>query len=499
MVRWKDHRRRPAEGFQKVIQLRPYQQKAVELIRGGFRDGNRSGLFVLPTGGGKTFTFSYIADGAGRKGNRVYIFAHRQELVMQGSMSLAKLGVRHSLIAAESTVAAIKVQQVRELGQCHVDRTAHVSMGSIQTAVRRLDKLPEPDLIILDEAHHATAGQWRQVLEHWPNARVLGVTATPIRTDGVGLGTHAGGVFDFMVLGPSVQELIDQGSLVPARVFFPGTILDLTGVRTSKDGDYNQKDLAAKIAEKPSIVGDAVSHYRKLAPGKKAVAFCVSVAAAQAQAEAFNRAGYRFASLDGSLDDSARRQVVRDLTDGRLDGITSCDIVSEGFDLPALEVALLLRPTQSLALHDQQIGRVLRPAPGKEFGLILDCVGNTVVHGLAAWGREWTLDGKPKRKKAANDNEAVVTRVCPECYAVQKPAPVCCVCGHTFQIKGRELDQVDGELQEMTDLHEALLRKQKRREVGKAQTLEELEAIEKARGYKPGWAKHVYKARRSAA
>jgi superfamily II DNA or RNA helicase len=479
-----------------MISLRPYQQVAVNEIRNNFREGSRSVLLCLATGAGKTYTFSYIAQGAGKKGNSVVILVHRQELVMQSSLSLAKIGVRHSLVTAASVAGQIKVNHVRELGQCFIDSTANVCVASIGTIVRRLDQIKAPDLIIPDEAHHATAGQWRAILDHWPNAKVLGVTATPIRTDGVGLGTHAGGVFDSMVLGPTVQELIDMGSLVPPKVFFPGQMLDLSGVRVASSGDFNQKDLAAKIAEKPSIVGDAVDHYRKLAPGKKAVAFCVSVAAAQAQAEAFNRAGFKFKSLDGSLDDSERRQVVRDLVDGRIDGITSCDIVSEGFDLPALEVAILLRPTQSLSLYLQQVGRVLRPSDGKSFGIVIDAVGNTINHGLPHWDRDWTLDGKAKKKKAANDNvPPVQVKVCPQCFSVQRPAAVCVSCGHTFEVKTRELEQVDGELHELNEQHELMLRKQKRQEVGKARTLEDLEAIAAQRGYSKGWARHVYKAR----
>lgn len=486
------------------IELRPYQERGVSDIRMQYRKAKRRVLYVLPTGGGKTYTFSYIADSAQKKGGHVMILAHRKELISQASLSLAKLGVFHSIISPPNKVSANKVNHVRKLGKCFVDRNAHVSVASVQTLVNRLGTVPEPTIIIIDEAHHATAGQWRQILDYYPNACVLGVTATPIRSDGQGLGAEHGGVFDEMVLGPTMQELIELGCLVPPKIYWPDSgAIDLTGIRKTPSGDYNSKQLAERIAtSRPTIIGDAVTWYRKLAHGKRAVAFCVSVAAARAQAEAFNEAGYRFRCLDGSMEDDERDEVISMLDAGLLDGITSCDLVSEGFDCPGLEVAILLRPTNSEALYLQQVGRVLRPALGKSFGIIIDHVGNTTnpnLGGLPHWPREWTLEGVIRKRGKANDSAAMLIRTCPKCYAVHNPTPVCPECGHVYTIKEREIDQVDGTLVEMTPEKERELmeRKARRKEQGRAQTLEELQAIEKARGFKPGWADHVYKARQA--
>jgi superfamily II DNA or RNA helicase len=478
-----------------MIQLRPYQQTAVDEIRKKFTAGHKSVLFVLPTGGGKTFTFSYIAHHAATKGNRVLIMAHRQELVMQASLSLAMIGVKHNVVASTNVLASIKVQQVREFGKCFVDYASNVWIGSVQTIVRRLHKIPSFSLVIPDEAHHATAGQWKEILNYWPRARVLGVTATPIRGDGKGLGSKFGGIFDTMVLGPSVQELIKLGNLVPPRIIAPEEKLDLTGVRRTAGGDYNQKQLAEILyKERPSIFGNAVAHYRKWADGKKCIVFCASVAAAQAQAEAFNAAGYRFRSLDGTMEDADRRLVVAQLRDGNLDGITSCDIVSEGFDLPALEVAILQRPTQSLGLYLQQVGRVLRPSLGKTHGLIIDQVGNTIEHLPPHWPREWSLEGVVQ-KKGASAVPLVRVKVCPDCFSVHKPMPVCPVCGREYKAQVRDIDQKDGALIELTQAHEDALRKAKRMEQGASETLDDLLKLEKARGYKPGWARAIWIAR----
>lgn len=477
-----------------MIKLRPYQEKAVNEIRGCLSRGDRAILFVLPTGGGKTFTFVYIAQNASQKGKRVLILAHIQELVMQASLSLAKMGVKHSLVAAASTIAAIKVQHMRELGVCLVDSSALVCVGSIQTVVNKTAKMPYPDLIICDEAHHSPAGQWKKVIDFWDKARVLGVTATPIRTDGVGLGVEYGGIFDSIVCGPNVQSLIDMGSLVPPKVFCPVGNFDFSDIKISSNGDYNQKELAKSFADKPSLTGNAISHYKKFANGKKCVVFCVSVAAAQAQAEAFNQAGFRFMSLDGTLDDSQRRKAVRDLTNGDLDGLTSCQIISEGFDLPAIEVVILMRPTKSLGLFLQQIGRGLRPSQGKNFGLVIDMVGNTITHGLPQWEQNWTLEGRPKKAKK-NEVEPVLVKVCEKCFSVQKPSLACISCGEVFKVKPRVLQENEGELQEMTKEMEEAFRLKKRSEVGKAKTIEDLNAIEISRGYKKGWAHHVFKSR----
>ena len=452
------------------MNLRPYQQQAVTELRTAYGGGRKAPLFVLPTGGGKTFTFVYVGQSAVQRGNRVLILVHRQELLMQASRSLSAMGVRHGLIAAGHNTTGDPVQ-----------------VASVQTMIRRLGKHRYHfDLIIVDEAHHAIAGSWRKIIDAFPQARVLGVTATPIRSDGKGLRD----VFDAIVLGPTVQQLIEMGYLVRPVVYAPPTQLDLTGVRR-RMGDFDQTELGKRL-DKPTITGSAVQHYRKLCDRQPAIAFCVSVAHAQHVAADFRAAGYAAMAIDGSMPDAERKQAIDDLANGRLHVLTSCDIVSEGTDIPVVAAAILLRPTQSTGLFLQQVGRALRPAPGKDRAIILDHVGNCMRHGMPQDDREWSLDGDLAAKRAKNDNEVPPVKQCEKCYAVFKPQPICPVCGHVHEIKGREIKETDGELQE---IDAATMQRQRRQEIGKAKTLEELQEVARRRGYKPGWARFIWNAR----
>jgi len=457
-----------------TVSLRPFQAAAVAEIRGALMDGHRAVLFVLPTGGGKTFTFVHIAEQAAIKGNRVAILVHRQELVDQASRSLHAIGCNHGIIAAGYR------QDLRQ----------GVQVASVQTLARRLHQLP-PDffqLLIVDEAHHAVAGTWAKVLAAMPRAKVLGVTATPERLDGRGLGDQ----FSAMVQGPDAAWLTAEGFLVPARVFAPPGI-DLSGIKrfdTRKGHDEAEQRLRQGQA-----MGDAVSHYRRtIEPHHNgtAIAFCCSVAHAEAVAEAFRAQGIPAATLDGSMDRGVRRRTIADLGAGVLKVLTSCDIISEGTDIPSVTGAILLRPTDSLGLHLQQVGRVLRPCPGKDHAVVNDHVGNTLRHGLPTDPRDWSLEGRPKgRGRKASD--AIPIRICPACFsAIPSAANPCPECQHEVPAARRELVTVAGDLREMTG---AELRRQERREVVRARTRDELETLARQRGYRPGWVAHMLAAR----
>jgi len=457
-----------------AVSLRPFQATAVTEIRGAYMAGHRRVLFVLPTGGGKTFTFVYIAEQAAMRGNRVCILVHRQELVDQSSRSLHAIGCNHGIIASGY----------------RQDLSHTVQVASVQTLARRLHTLP-PDffqLLIVDEAHHAVAGTWAKVLAAMPRAHVLGVTATPERLDGRGLGDQ----FETLIEGPDAGWLTEQGFLVPARIYAPPG-LDLSGIKrfdTRKGHDEAEQRLRQGQA-----MGDAVSHYRRTIAehhNGTAIAFCVSVAHAEAVAEAFREQGIAAAMLDGSMDRGHRRRLINDLGTGTLKVLTSCDIVSEGTDIPSVTGAILLRPTDSLGLHLQQVGRVLRPCPGKEWAVINDHVGNSHRHGLPTDPRDWSLEGRTKRGKRA-PSDALPVRVCPSCFsALPSTLQVCSECGHQFEAPRRELVTVDGTLQE---LPASVIARRKRTEVAKARTREELEAIRLERGYKPGWTDHMLRVR----
>lgn len=497
------------------VSLRPYQEQGVAEIRLQYMQGRKSVLFVLPTGGGKTVCFCYIAEQASRKGNRICILVHRDELVDQTSRSLSDIGVRHGVIAAHRSM----------------DLSCAVQVASVWTLARRLHRIP-PDffqLIIVDEAHHAVAGSWAKVIDHYRNARVLGVTATPERLDGKGLS----GSFDEMVAGPDTAWLTAQGFLAPAKVFAPPGKIDTSKLRT-RMGDFRMDD-AERQLEEGGIMGDAVTHYRRhIFPGT-AIAFCCSVAHAEAVAEAFAREGYRARSIDGTMDKAERRRLIRGLGTGEVQVLTSCMIISEGTDVPSVTGAILLRPTQSVSLYLQMVGRCLRPAPGKTHAVINDHVGNSHRHGLPTDPREWSLEGRQKREREAS----APIKVCPGCFAcIPSAARTCPECDHAFEAETREYAVIEGDLVERTFregeavewlrdgawqggwtvqrvfaglvsvrrppteikmVPAAQLRYPLKRDRAQAQTLDDLISIGRQRGMKnpAGWARHVMAARQA--
>jgi DNA repair protein RadD len=321
----------------------------------------------------------------------------------------------------------------------------------------------------------------------FPGAIVIGVTASPQRLSGEPLSD----IFDDMILGPSVSELIAMGHLSKFKAFAPPGI-DTSNIQT-RAGDFAKGELSA-AADRPTITGDVIREYARLAAGKRAVVFCVSIDHAKNVAAQFNAHGFPSTSLDGKMSRDLRRETVRDFRDGRIKVMTSCDIISEGFDLPAIEVAVSLRPTKSLALWIQQSGRALRPFPGKEYALLLDHSGNIERHGLPDDERSWSLEGRGKRKKS---ERATSVKVCPKCFAAQfSGRSSCSYCGYVFDVQPREVEHVEGELIEIDPMALRLRREQER---SSARTLDELISLAKIRKYKNpyGWAQHVYNARQA--
>lgn len=468
--------------------LRPYQDSMVADIRSAFARYRRV-LAVAPTGSGKTITFAYITANATLKQKRVVIAAHREEIVRQISVALDAMGVRHGRIQA---------------GHRMTDDLVQVAM--IVTLGKKIQGLPSPDLLVIDECHHAVSPSYRAVAEAWPTTRILGVTATPARLDGRGLG----GCFDTMIIGPQTADLIAQGFLAPYRYLAPPVKIDLSEIRTSR-GDYAIDELGEAM-DKTVIVGDAISHYRAHLDGKAAIAFCVTVQHAEHTAEAFAAAGYRAASVDGSMGNIERRIRMESIGDGRLQVLTSCDLISEGVDVPIVSGAILLRPTKSLALNLQQIGRVLRPKPDRSHATILDHVGNVHVHGMPDAARSWSLVGKDKSK-------APPTATCEVCYRVFGTFPgwklkeqcnELCPDGCVLTIDqadaggGRPSPEVvDGQLTQFTNmpswsdgLNIATVRGPDWGELlQRADTVEKLKEIARARGYHWRWINHIMKAR----
>lgn len=380
-------------------------------------------LGVAPTGFGKTVVYAHIAAGTARKGKRVVILEPRDFLLEQTSDTLKEFNVPHGILVG---------------GQYGTPRN-QVVVASVYTLAKRLKHFPPPDLIIPDEAHHCVPGStYAKCVDAFPQAHVLGVTASPQRLDGTGLGE----MFDDMVVGPTTAELIALGRLVPFDVYASATPLDLSGVKR-RAGDYAAGELETAM-DKPTLVGSAVAHYQRLGAGKLAVAFCVSIKHAENEAAGFRAAGIPAQAVHGKMDRDLIKRYMGAFRRREILVLTAADLISEGFDLPQIEVAILRRPTQSLSLYLQQVGRGLRTARGKERLLILDHAGNTAKHGMPDEDREWSLDGAAQKQDRGETVARVMT--CTSCFAMHRPAPVCPRCGHVYEIKGRKIEQVEGDL-----------------------------------------------------
>lgn len=362
-----------------LVLLRAYQNQAVEDIRAAFRAGAMAVLFQLSTGGGKTLIFSAISVAALARRRRTVVLVHRIELLKQAVRKLAEAGVEAGIIAAG--------------WPSHPERPVQVAM--VQTLVHRLDKIEPFQFVVVDEAHHCRARTYERIVAAWPKSWVLGVSATPCRGDGKGLGRAAGGIFDVLVCGPSIKQLIADRYLAPVKVYVPANAItpaDLADVGT-KRGDYETKSLGAAV-DRADITGDAVAEYATRADHQPCVAFCYSVRHAQAVAAQFREAGYRAQAVYGAMPAAERDRILSGLGTGEIEVVTSCDLISEGLDIPSVSIVILLRPTKSIVTFLQQIGRGMRPAPEKTL-IVVDLAGNSLRLGRPTADRKWSLDGAP--------------------------------------------------------------------------------------------------------
>lgn len=455
-----------------TMPLYAHQDALLDGARNSLRT-HRATLLQSATGSGKTRLGSELARLCVAKGKRVIFSVHRDFLVDQTMLAFNDVGLSYGVIAAGMTPAYQEPAQI----------------ASIDSLRNRLEKVRGCDLLIIDEAHHALAPSWVGVIRYFmaKGAKVLGLTATPWRMSGAPLNT----VFTDMVRGPSVRWLIDNGFLSEYRAFAPA-VPDMQGVHTVA-GDYKHAETAA-LMDKPTLVGDAVETYRKLSGGR-ALAFCVSVEHSQHVASQFSNAGIIARHLDGNTPKAERRQVIADFKTGKITVLTSVEIFGEGFDSPAVDSLILLRPTKSLGLHLQQLGRGLRTAPGKERVTILDHAGNILRLGMPDADYEWTLEGGAVRKKSDSEKAAPV-RQCARCFRCYEPWRTACPeCGAISEIKSRQVEQREGELVEISSAERELEKRAMKREVHAARTRDELEKIAAARKYHPGWVDHQLRMR----
>lgn len=454
--------------------LRDYQAEAIAAVREAMKK-HRKVLLVLPTGGGKTAIGSYMTGETSSRGRSVYFNVHRAELIEQTSRTWAKYGIEHGFIAA---------------GRQRVTRFANIC--SIDTLKNRLATTPEPDVCIWDECHHLGAEGWQAIMEAWPNAWHIGLTATPWRLDGSGLGRH----FDVMVLSKTTAWLMEHGHLSQYEIFAPNPP-DMAGARTDSKGEYSKRE-ASKRMDMPKRTGDIVKHWRQYAYGMRTIAFAVNRADSLEIVRRFNEAGIPAAHLDGDTDDLERARVIQDFAAGRILVLSNVGLFGEGFDLSAIaqtdvtiDCLIDAAPTNSLSAVLQRWGRVLR---AKDYpAIILDHAGNSNKHGFPDDEREWDLADREKTGRGGSAAKGVPPPpyTCKCFRQIKRPLPAKCPkCKCDLVPDVAPVEEGHEDLQRRTAEDKRAIRAKQKAEENAAKTLPELVALAHRRGYPnpTGWA-----------
>lgn len=448
------------------MELRDYQTKLVNDVRQQIRLGQTRILIQLPTGGGKTAVASYIISQTVKRGNRAMMTAHRSEIISQTAKTMKEFNVPYGLIQSGESMNLKQPMQV----------------ASILTLRNRLDKIPVPKILVIDESQHLVSRTWKEVADYYSERGtiILGLSATPKRLSGESLSS----CFDVMVQGPSIKKLIDMGALSKFKYFAPSVGIDTSTIHI-KCGDFDKGELEIAVNKK-AITGDVIAHYKRLIPGRRAIVFCVSVAHAKAVAEQFNTSGIPAEFVEGSMPKEARKTAFDRFKSGKTLVLTNVEIAGEGVDIPSVESAILLRPTMSESLYLQQVGRALRIDPNnpEKVATILDHCSNVFTHGLPDAEREWSLEGATRRKQG---EKSIGVRQCPNCFMCHEPQAVCPICGYEYQVTARMLAEEAGELKQFDAeiLERAKLRK--RIELNCCKTIADLKQFAEENNYKPGW------------
>ena len=468
-----------------MIDLFPDQIQLDADLRSALRT-HKSALVYAPPGFGKTVLAAHIMEGAMRKKRRAIFVCHRKLLLDQTSRTLQKFKIPHGAIASGWAVNPLLDIQV-----------ATVGMLSSRAAKWRAD------LIVCDEAHISGSPGWVKLIAHYRStgAMVIGLSGSPERADGKSLAMN----FDVLVRGPDPQYLIDNGRLAKFRAYAP-VEANLSGLRkNSSTGDYATSDLADRF-DKPSIIGDAVTSWGKFARGMRTVIYCVSVEHSKHTAQIFTAQGIPIAHMDGEMDDDERRRIILDLASGKIIGISSCDLLTTGFDLSSqvgfdlpIQCGSYLRPTDSLPLATQMLMRPMRRQEGN--AVLLDHVNLFKMHGLPSDPHEWNWRGSDSAKKSSGERTQPIV-VCGDCFRTFRPTKPCCpFCGHERDRDGRQIKVVDGELAEV-DLDPNLVRQARAEEQAKLN-----DRVRQTRGLLPlarlavelgrdaGWIFHLHKTR----
>lgn len=439
-----------------MIEFRPYQKDYIRKIGEVFNQGYKKICIVAPCGSGKTALFAGMADATQKNGKVVWFLVHRKELLDQTISTFERFGI---------TLVTIDV-------------------GMVATYANHLDSYPKPDLIVFDECHFSAAKTWQKIIDKYPNAYLIGLTATPCRLDGKPLGD----IYQTMITGITVKELIAQGYLSPFRYFAP-SVADLSELKR-KGSDFNTEQ-ATELLSTRAVFGDVIKHYKSLADGLQAICYCSSIKHSQATAEAFRQAGINAIHFDGNTPKKERDDIIRRYRAKEIQILCNVDLISVGFDCPDCECCILLRPTMSLALFIQQSMRCMRPKEGKT-AIILDHVNNYTRFGLPDEEREWSLQSKVKPRQAHAEDGMLKVRMCKNCFCTYESkysrCPYC----------GEEYVPTDQEIKNVKEIKLAEIKEEKKAKAEEAvkeyddreqcRTMAELVAFAKKKGYKPQWA-----------
>jgi superfamily II DNA or RNA helicase len=459
-------------------QLFPYQADVLERFRATVAAGRRRVLLVAPTGAGKTVLAASVIAEAVSAGRRVLFLAHRRELIQQASVRLHRQGIDHGIVQAGWPPRPGEPVQVASIQTLWARAVRSAAM-----------ELPPADVLIIDEAHHTPARTYRKVIASYPNAVLVGLTATPCRGDGRGLGS----AFDVLLEAAAAGELVRLGYLVPTRCYAPSTP-DLRGVKV-RAGDYIEAQLANRM-DNAKLVGDVVSHWHRLAEARRTVVFATGVRHSLHLRDEFRASGVVAEHLDGATPTEERDAILARLARGEVRVVVNCMVLTEGWDQPDVSCVVLARPTKHMGLYRQMIGRVLRRSPGKADAIVLDHAGAIYEHGFAEDPVAWTLrtdrraDNPAHRARQSGGTHSRLVE-CVKCSALRVGGDRCRSCGYRPEPKPRVLEVADGELSRVGRDRQArpVDHLPQERERWHAQLI----SLARERGYKPGWAAFKYR------
>jgi DNA repair protein RadD len=468
-----------------MIQIRDYQRRMIDEARQAIGNGHRCLVIQSSTGSGKTVLASEMVRAAVDKKSTVHFTVHRRNLIKQTAQTFDGFGIGYSYIASG-----------------YEQGSAQTNICSIDTLKHRIDGITFPKLLFVDEAHMSGSDGWSFIINRYKAAGtiIIMLTATPWRLDGSGLGNHA----SYMICGPSMDWLINNNYLSDFEGYNP-RILDLATVK-NVGNDYSQSELSEMLEGNSVVVGDAVEYYRRHAMGKLCVAYAVSRKHSEFIASKFNEAGIPAAHIDGLTPDKERERIIRDYADRKILVLTNCELITTGFDLAAqvgkdicIEAVSLLRPTQSLSLYLQMVGRGLRYK--KSPAIIFDHANNFYNHGMPNYNHQWTLDDR--RQSRSRSEAGMAVSQCRDCgFSWAGSNRVCPKCGVIREVKEEKVNAIAGELGKVTrESAEEFERRrlEDKRELWNAKTLDELSELGRKRGYKnpTRWAMKIISARKA--